>query len=538
MKVLLVVPRYQLTNKPNYQYLFPLGLGYIAAVLKRAGHELEAINLNHIPGTITALLTERLDSKAYDVVMTGHMGIGYSIVQTIVDVSKGHPTKPKTVVGGFVITPEPALMLESLGADYVCIGEAEQTIVELIECIEKKSDPALVNGIGYLNSKGEAVITKEREAISNLDSLPFPDFEELDYETYLQHTCSNMLQGYMTSDAPKIYPLIASRDCPYKCTFCYQPATYRTRSLDNVFDELRQQIKKYHIDTILLYDDLFSINKPRLFEFCKRINELRAEISWDVKWFCQLTVCNLDDHMLKTLREAGCFAISFGFESMSPTVLRSMKKPATVQMINNVFTLAMKHDIVIIANFIFGDPAETLATANETLQYWRDNCKGQVNLGFIQPYPGSSIYGQCVEKGLIKDKLSFIKNDIGIGQIPTLYNITNNMSDDEFQWLRQEVDRNFAKHNNFVVPSLKKKKENRYSLKLKCHFCRESISFDNFYIKRMANFTWQMNCPTCGKKFYAVSRLKKILYKNYSLLNPVFNFIVNKKTQLMKSLTH
>lgn len=538
MKILIVVPRYQLTERPHYQYLFPMGLGYISAVLKRAGHSVDAINLNHHHGAIASLVKERLDAQTYGAVLTGHMGIGYNIVKAILDAAAAHPTRPKTVVGGFVITPEPALMLESLKADYVCIGEAEQTIVELIACIENQSDPALVNGIGFVNAAGETVITKERAAIADLDSLPYPDFEGLGYDTYIENTHSNMLQGYMTFDKPKIYPLIASRDCPYKCTFCYHPATYRTRSLDNVFEELRHNIKRFKINTIMIYDDLFSIKKPRLYEFCKRITELRNEVSWDLKWFCQLTVRDLDDEMLRTLKAAGCFAISFGFESMSPTVLKSMKKPATRPMIEKVFNLAMKHNIVIIANYIFGDPAETVATATDTLDYWKNNCRGQVNLGFIQPYPGSTIYSICVKNGLIKDRLSFIKNDIGIGQVPTLYNITEGMTDEEFAWLRKEVDRSFAQHNNFSVPSLKKRRENIYRIKLKCQFCKKDFSFDNFYIRKKISFIWQMNCPECGKKFYAVSRLRKMLYRNYPVLNPILVYVANKKASLMKRLTH
>ena len=98
MKILLVVPRYNLTNKPSYNYSFPLGIGYISSVLKQENFDLDIINLNHFEGTIKEILSKKLSEKKYDVVCSGHTGIGYASLEKIVMVCRNHESKPKVIL--------------------------------------------------------------------------------------------------------------------------------------------------------------------------------------------------------------------------------------------------------------------------------------------------------------------------------------------------------------------------------------------------------------------------------------------------------
>ena len=109
-------------------------------------------------------------------------------------------------------------------------------------------------------------------------------------------------------------------------------------------------IKKYKINVILLYDDLFSINKKRLYNFCDEIKKLIGELDWECKWTCQLSVQHIDSEMLKKLKDAGCFSINFGFESYSQKVLDSMKKPITPQLIDNAVKLIFKEKMPLQGN--------------------------------------------------------------------------------------------------------------------------------------------------------------------------------------------
>ncbi len=518
MKILLVIPRYNLTNKIDNEYTFPLGLGYISAVIKQAGYELDCLNLNHFNGLTEDLITRRLDTKRYDIVATGHIGIGYAIIEKILNTVKNHESKPKTILGGALITNEPKLIFESLKPDFAVLGEGEITIVELLDSLEKNKDLKKVNGIIYRNKNNETIFTKPRELIEDLDSIPAPDFESLGFEKKLENMGANEI-----FDNPKIYPVLCSRGCPFQCTFCHHclGIKYRTRSIDNVMEELREAVKKYKINLIMLYDDLFSINKDRLYNFCKEIKKLLKEISWDCKWFCQLSVHNVDREMLRILKDSGCYAISYGFESYSPEVLKSMKKPITPKQIDNAIKLTKEYGLGINGGFIFGDVAETKETAKETLDYWKKNCKGLIGLTFIQPYPGSEIYNHCVKKGIIKDRLDFIKNNLNHR---TWLNMTDKMTDDEILQLKKEILEARRKYCKYVIPlkikrDKKNKSKDRYNLLIKCPFCNEIRDYKNFSINNRFHYFLGVYCKNCNTRLSVVSPLYKFGMIHYQRLD-------------------
>ena len=390
MKILFVVPRYSLTNKKDHGYLFPIGLGYISSSIKKAGHEVECLNLNHFDGTTEEIITNALDAKKYDCVCSGHTGIGYAIIEKIIKASHNHSTSPKVIIGGALITSEPELMLESLKPDFIVIGEGEKTIVELLDSIGNNGDLKKVNGIGYIDN-GKPVFTPPREPIPDLDSLPIPDFDGFGFEEKLENTCSSEVLS-SALDYPRPYPILGSRSCPFQCTFCYHSvgSKYRTRSIDNIIKEIESAIKKYKINCVILYDDLLSVDKVRVMEFCKRMKKIKNNLPDDFKWSCQLWVTTVGAELLGVLKESGCVLVGMGFESYSPVVLKSMKKYITPEQIDNAINACYNAGMPITGGFIFGDVAETKETAKETLDYWRNHGDGQLQLGFIQPYPGSA----------------------------------------------------------------------------------------------------------------------------------------------------
>ena len=99
-RILLVIPKYSLSNKANYSYLFPLGLSYISAALKREKYPVDIINLNHLNGKTENLINSILDKRKYGFVLTGNIGIGYAITEKILKTAKKHHSSPKTILGG------------------------------------------------------------------------------------------------------------------------------------------------------------------------------------------------------------------------------------------------------------------------------------------------------------------------------------------------------------------------------------------------------------------------------------------------------
>ncbi|MFH0767121.1 MAG: radical SAM protein [Bacillota bacterium] len=514
MKILLIVPRYLATTEPYYQYAFPIGLASISQVIKNAGHNVDCLNLNHERGIAKDIINHALDTRRYDVICTGNNALGYSITETILKTARNHDSHPKTILGGPIISSEPELVYRMLGPDYGVIGEGEGTVVELLDFIKNHKDLNNVQGIIFSEKGGRVVQTPNRKPIDDLDSLPFPDYEGLGYSEQLKNMCTNYSIATFIFDNPRVYPLLASRSCPFQCTFCYHDGKYRKRSLDRVMEELNFVVRKHNINILAIYDDCFSIDKERLLDFCRRMHELRNEVGRDIKWMCQLMVSTVDRSVLKIMKEAGCFMVSYGFESYSLTVLRSMRKYITPEQIDRAYKDTLKEGINVQANFIFGDVAETKETAKITLNYWKKNCRGQVSLGFIQPYPGSAIYQHCLNKGIIKDKEDFIRNRI---REELWLNMTDKMTDKEIAGLRKEILMLTSKYTKFVSPKrIKRMGKDVYSVKIECPFCRKNNEFKNCLIMNKLTYRFAALCRYCNLRFNIVSFLQKIALKNYS----------------------
>jgi len=529
-KILMVVPNYSNSEKRDYNYTFPLGLAYVLSALKHKGMSPDVLNLNHLDGKSDQLLAAVLDRNKYDIVCTGGNSLLYHELKTIINTANEHPAHPVTILGGPVITSEPELIFEALRPDYGVMGEGEVTTPELVDNITNKTGIAVAGTVYWRDDK--ATLAPVRSSISNLDEIPFPEFDDLGLNEWLDKIHCNSNYSTFEFDYPRLYPLMGGRGCPFNCTFCFHYEKHRERSLDNIFEELEVAVVKYNINIIGLYDDCFSLSQARMREFCRRMIELRTRIGRPLCWGVQLTVKKINDEMLILLKNAGCNSISYGFESFSAPVLKSMNKPIKPEEINNALRKTLEHHIVVQANFIMGDIAETWETANETLDYWKKNCDGQVTLGFIQPYPGSEIYRHCVRKKIITDKLSFIENNIA-GE--KTINFTDNMSDEEYRRLTLEIYSARLKYRRYVVPSNLIKDGERYTMEITCPYCRQSVICHNILLKKEFLFLYRFDfgCRLCARRFFVVSRFFPELLE---LLNLMIRFRIT--TSLFEKIMH
>jgi len=514
MNILLIIPRFNLTNEISYSYLFPIGMGYIASAIKNAGYELDCINLNHVGGRIDKILNPLLNSKNYSIVLTGGTSVIYTMIDLILNVVSTHPSHPKTILGGLIITTEPEVVFKTLKPDLGVVGEGEETVVELLDCLKKNKNLKSVRGIIYMEDNGNLIKTEKREAANNIDSLPFPDLDSLGYEAYLENLRSTVHYTMNTLDYPRTYFILGSRSCPFQCTFCYHDNKYRERSIGNIFQELQERVKKYRINLVFMYDDCFSLNHKRVYGFCDKIKKLQEEVGWEIKWATSLTVRGITLELLKAMKDAGCISVGYGFESYSVEVLKSMRKPITPKEIDKALKYTFESKIAIAANFIFGDIMETKETANETLNYYKQHCKGQIGLGFIQPYPGTEIYNHCIREGIIKNKSDFLKNKLEL--LKGGINMTYKMTDKEINMLNQELLRAVSKHSKFTRPfKIIKLRKNIYNLHCKCPFCGEKISYENLPVTNKFYFGFFTTCKRCFMRFFLVSSFQRIAYRYY-----------------------
>jgi len=530
MKILLVMPRYSYESgiKPNYNYSFPFGLSYIYAVIKKAGYDLETYNLNHEEGHVKDLMEKKLSDTKYDVVGIGGMSIDYLVIEKIINICKSHSSKPLVILGGSIITSSKQLISKNLNFDIGVIGEGDETILKILKNLKDKKSIENIKGICYKKEK-EIIFTPPREPISDLDALPFPDYGAFEFDKVLDNLTPGLVSNLRT------YPVLGSRGCPFQCTFCYHSTgpIYRVRSVKNIIKEIEFAIGRYKIESFYLSDDLFAVQKDRLYEFCKEIKKLNEKYSLDLKWMCQLWVGVVDKEMIEVLKDAGCNIVGFGFESYNDEVLKSMKKPITHQQINYAIKTCFESKMTFIGNFIFGDLAETKETAKETLNYWKENCKGQVKLFFIHPYPGSEIYESCLKRGIIKDELNFIKNEI---QHTNIRNMTLNMSDKEFEELKKEVYKLTSKGPIYSICSrIEKEKEGRYELRAKCPNCEKENVIKNCLVRNRKVFSVQTICTHCGMKFYMCNRIYKFTMNHYVGLDSIRKKYLSLRDKFLKS---
>jgi len=305
-----------------------------------------------------------------------------------------------------------------------------------------------------------------------------------------QHYANNL------NDYPRTYSILMSRGCPFNCSFCYHSlGGYRERTINNIIKEIKWAIKKYNINIINILDDSFGIKKERIYEFCNEIKKL------NIKWTCQMVVNCVNKEILKKMKDAGCHIISYGFESYNQNILNSMRKPITPEKINFAFKNTLKVGISVQGNFLFGDIAETNETSKETLNYWKKNCLGQLNLSFIQPYPGSEIYNYCLKKGIIKDEIEYIKK---ASTQEIFINMTNKMNNDEINNLIIKI-LNIKKSGYYKVSIPKNikpmNKKNRWEIEIDCPFCKKTSIYKNYYLIPETFYKDFIICRECNMRY-------------------------------------
>ena len=315
MKTLIAIPKYDSSGL----YIMPQGILYVSAATKRAGHDIVTLNLNHFADRIHQVLEDIIAGENIDSVATGGLSGEFPAIFSLLQTVKNISPQIITICGGGLVTASPEIAMQALEfADIGIVGEGDSTFPNMLSCLEDRRN---LNGVpGIIFRKGNRwVRTSPAPEIDDLDSLPLPDYSGFEYSRYLAENCI----GFDFCGNPlSPVSVIGTRSCPYSCTFCFHPtgSRYRTRSLDAVFHEINFLTRHYRINCIALREELFSADKERIFEFCRRIRK------YSVLWTIQLRVNTIGEDIIRCLAEAKCFAVFVWIESISDAVLKSMNK--------------------------------------------------------------------------------------------------------------------------------------------------------------------------------------------------------------------
>ena len=396
----------------------PLGMAYVAGALHDAGFDVQLIDA----------VGESLDTRHpadYDCYLYGlspiqtianirdeteiiGVGFGFSFEwPTCRDlVNSIRETFPNALLigGGEHVTAVPVQTMKESALDIGVLGEGEETTLEIVTAHrEGDLDLRKILGVCYRDDNGEVVINKSRPRKRDLDDIVWPAWDLIPIENYLE-------RGFgFGVNRGRSMPVMASRGCPYQCTFCSSPAMWTTRWIardaDLLLDEMQYYQEKYGVANFDFYDLTAIVKKSWIIEFCKRIDERGLKFTWQLPSGTRTEA--IDGEVSRLLFQSGCRNMSYSPESGSPAVLKRIKKKIKPGAVIDSIAAANQSGMNIKCNIIFGFPGENL---KEILESYRFIIKmafaGAFDLSIwaFSPYPGSELFAEiCRSKSFKLD---------------------------------------------------------------------------------------------------------------------------------------
>jgi len=379
MRILLVNPQMAKGWRPYT--LPPVGLCYLKAGLVKAGFK-DVKVLDASDFSIGKIRSYIKDYKPDVVGVTCFTEARHNSLD-VARVAKEVNSSVTTMLGGVHPTFMYKQILENYGfVDIVVIGEGEETIVELAKSLSTTTFEA-PRGLAFRGLEGECQISGSREKIKNLDSLPFPDYSDLQLDRY-KDTAGPI------KDRP-LAPIVTSRGCPFQCAYCSAKAmwgSWRHRSIQSVIEELTYLVRDYGYDTFIIIDDIFSADAKRCEELCNNIISNKLNIKWRIQTRTDAVTLSL----LQLMKDAGCVGVGFGVESGSPLILKNLNKRESTEGIVQAFEWCHKVDLDATFNVIIGSPGETAETLNETKDLIRKCRPPYVSTANLRIYPGTPLW--------------------------------------------------------------------------------------------------------------------------------------------------
>lgn len=396
VKIALIIPPSEI--KEHYGLLSraapelpPLGLAFIAKYLCLHNIEVDiydfSVDRKKLPHFIKNISRYRIIGMPVYIT-------SLSNVISFAKIIKNRNHKCRIVVGG----PHACLFPEDLFIDDIDIvikGEGEFPFYEVCSDISKNnSNLSLIRGI-YFKKNGRFIYTGDKDLIDDLDNIDYPMVEKYNLSLYYPpvHIFGR-----------KIIHTLTSRGCPYDCKFCAASQIFkrkvRFRSVDMVVDELIKY-KSLGYDSVMFYDDSFTINRKRVVDLCKKIIYKKL----NMKWMCFTRPDLVDSELLKYMKEAGCYLITFGCESGNDKTLELLNKKLTVEKNYKGIRLTSESGILAASSFMIGLPGEDYQDIERTIIFSKCSDLTYAFFPIFEPYKGTQIYDICKKQGIwVKDR--------------------------------------------------------------------------------------------------------------------------------------
>lgn len=412
-RVLLVNPPYQRLRGMLSQEL-PLGLLYIASVLRESGFETRVLNSEEgtsvedlKSGYVNAFASysryvENRDDhnhpawKEYARLLNDYRPdiVGFSVMTPSYSLALGMARLAKRQSGAFVVFggPHPTLCPEDVSAqsavDAVIVGEGEGAFLRLVKSFDRASRNFLreVPSAVFFND-GSMIRTPLEPLERDLDTLPYPDYDSL----------VRPEPGALKDR----FGVVVSRGCPYRCTFCVDHLLWRDRTRfrthSNVLAEIRLLYERYGMTNLFFQQDSF-LNRR---EMALSVASGMTEAGLNVPWWCAARVDQIDEDLIRSLKRSGLTSIVLGIESGSQRILDIMNKKITLSMVERAVEVLKENGIKALAFFMIGIPDETEDDVMRTMAFMKKLPVDFISLSVFTPLPRSVLFDRCVELGLV-----------------------------------------------------------------------------------------------------------------------------------------
>jgi len=357
-----------------------LGIAFISSYLNKFGFNIDLLDhgLMSFSQSLEIL-------KSYDVIGFSAFITNYNVIIQLAEKLKNN--RNIIIVGGPHATLFPYDFTNS-AIDYVISGEGELPLKEILVSITENRHVNHLAGLGY-NKNGNFVYNSKSAIISNLDVIGPPDNKKYDLRKYYPPV---HIRG------KRVIHTLTSRGCSFKCSFCAASEVMgrrmRYRGLSSVIEELKYY-KDLGCDSVMFYDDLFTLNKRRLNRFC---NEL-IKHNMKFKWSCFTRTDCLSSDMCKAMKESGCYLITFGCESANDKTLKLLNKGLSHEDNIRGINMANNAKILTCSSFMIGLPGETENDILNTIDFAKKSNLTFAVFPIFEPFKGTPIFEKCKEMG-------------------------------------------------------------------------------------------------------------------------------------------
>lgn len=402
----------------------PLGLAYIASSLRTAGHRVSTVDavgeavhqysrVSWSEGTLihglgTSEIVERVDSGTQVIGISCMFSVEWLVAKEVIEALRRAFPAALIVLGGEHVTACPEFTLDSCrAADVGVLGEGEETIVDLLDAHASGSPLDAVRGIVF--RRGESVVrTAPRTRIRAIDAIPKPDWTIFPIAAYIDNALTH------GANLGRCMPILASRGCPYQCTFCSNPqmwgTTWVARSPELVLEEMKEYIARYRVTNFDFYDLTAIVKRDWIIEFARKLIDEKLNITWQLPSGTRSEA--LDEEVTALLYQSGCRIINYAPESGSPAELKRIKKKIQVDRMLRSMRASYEAGLQIKANFIFGLPDSSWRDVFTTFGFLFRMARVGVhdmNAFPFSPYPGSELFKRLVDEGRIQMDEEYFK---------------------------------------------------------------------------------------------------------------------------------